>query len=282
MSEIMCGCRQTAKIMFVMLHLKLQNPIDEVIEKYNIFFNNERRNIINTIVNPGIMSPNPTILTHVIEDVGLGLHEGVYSSLSNPDAHKHRLFIVQVLRLIKTDFYGTPMLIGDDQEVVYTEVHTFIVIKIIDNMYRVLSSWYSGDHATPIISTDLNYDELIYLLKPENLNGSAKRLWGVGNNFDDIAGDAPTLETIFISEATIVDSANVATDYYLLGKRKRPDEVSDEVSEEVSGGKSKKWAKKPKMGKKSQKRAKKSKRSKKVKRGKKRGKKSQKKAKYYK
>jgi len=75
MSEIMCGCRQTAKIMFVMLHLKLQNPIDKVIKKYDIFFNNERRNIINTIVNPGIMSPNPTILTHVINDVGLGHHK---------------------------------------------------------------------------------------------------------------------------------------------------------------------------------------------------------------
>jgi len=265
MSEIMCGCRQTAKIMFVMLHLKLQNPIDEVIKKYDIFFNNERRNIINTIVNPGTTS---TILTRVINDVGSGLHEGVYSSLSNPGARKHRLFIVQVLRLIKKDLYGNPMLIGG--EVVYTEVHTFIVIKLIDNRYRVLSSWYSGGDATPIISTDLNYDELIDLLKPENLNGSAKKLWGDGNKFDDIAGDAPNLETIFISEAAIVYGADVATEYHFLGKRKR--------REEVSGGKSKKWAKKPKMGKKSQKRAKKSKRSKKVKRGKK----SQKKAKYYK
>jgi len=245
-SERMCGCKLTAMVMFVMLYSNLQQPSGEKFKRnYDIFFNNEKNNIINTIVNPGMMS---TKLARVIDDISIGKIKGVYLSLPT----SHRLFIVQVLRLVKNGNVAMTMKYGDGIYNVYGEVHSFIVIKLKNRMYRVLSSWHAGTgaSATPIISTDIDYNTLESYLRPENINKEEVNfLWGKNNNF----GDDTELVTVFISEDTIINSAQTATKYHLPFNESQTDDREYNLymydSKRLKSGKSKK-RQKPKKGKK--------------------------------
>ena len=188
MAQIMCGCRLTAKVLFVMITLKIFEPIGQkFIEEYKNLF--ETSNIVNTIMGKGLNESK-------ISEIKRGEVSGVSLDLTSSD-----LFIVQILKYI--DWMDT-----------YSPVHSFIINKNSGHC-QVLSSWYAGGdtEATPIISNILSCDELNERLQPENLldNDNTDFLFGPRNNLNG------KLVIIFISADAIIPK----TDGGRKGKKRK-------------------------------------------------------------
>ena len=179
MAKVMCSCRLTARVMFVMIILGLVIPSGpKFIEEYVKFF-----------------GPKHKILNHIIinglDETGLvtvSSNPNIYLSLPTPETHD--LYVVQILKYIH-----------DTHK--YSPIHSFVVKRVDtkNEMWMVLSSWYSGgdSRATPIIQTFLSYTELNEILDTENLlnNQKTNSLFGAGNNLEG------KLETIFFSREAI-------------------------------------------------------------------------------
>lgn len=180
MSKTMCGCRLTAKVMFVMIILGITNPSGkDFIETYNHLFESEPLNVVNTIMGGGLNKTE-------IESIMMGQVPNVTISLIDSDSD---LFIVQILKY--NEWMHNPF-----------PVHSFIIKKLANGKCQVLSSWFAGGDtlATPIISNTLSCEELNERLKPENLlnDDNTNFLFGQGNNLNG------NLVTIFISKDAII------------------------------------------------------------------------------
>ena len=194
MHKSMCGCRLTARVIFVMLLLGINEPSGTLfMEKYESLFSTEHPNITNRIM--GILNIKQ------ISEIHGGLWSHIYSYLPPQTSN---LFIVQILKYI--DFLQN-----------YYPVHSFIVMIYPDNMCGVVSSWYSGDDsvATSITYNKIPFEELQYVLTPDEgllNNDYTDILFGKGNNLEG------NLETIFISKEAIIGEAGLGGGG---GRRKR-------------------------------------------------------------
>jgi hypothetical protein len=179
MSKTMCGCRLTARVMFVMLILGIAQPSGKnFIEIYNHLFESDPSNVVNTIMGRGLnMSEINSINSGQVSNVTLYL---------TPSSD---LFIVQILKYI--DWLGS-----------YSPVHSFIIRNLGDGSCQVLSSWFAGGDtmATPILEKTLSCEELNQRLQPQNLldETNTNFLFGQGNNLDG------NLVTIFIAKEAII------------------------------------------------------------------------------
>ena len=180
MFQTMCGCRLTARVMFVMIILGISELKGSFFDTYSDLFDSEPSNIVNTIMGRGLNKTE-------IESIMGGQVPNVALSLT-PSSD---LFIVQILKYI--EWTGA-----------YSPVHSFIIKNLGNGNCQVLSSWFAGGDtlATPIISNTLSCEELNERLKPENLldNNNTNFLFGQGNNLNG------NQVTIFISKDAIVSS----------------------------------------------------------------------------
>jgi hypothetical protein len=178
MFQTMCGCRLTARVMFVMIILGISELKGSFFDTYSDLFDSEPSNIVNTIMGRGLNKTE-------IESIMRGQVPNVALSLT-PSSD---LFIVQILKYI--EWWGG-----------YSPVHSFIIKNLGNGNCQVLSSWFAGGDtlATPIISNTLSCEELNERLKPENLlnDENTNFLFGQGNNLNG------NLVTIFISKDAIV------------------------------------------------------------------------------
>ena len=222
MHKSMCGCRLTARVIFVMLLLGINEPSGTpFMEKYKSLFSTEHPNITNIIMDG--------LNVKQISEIHGGSVQNIYSYLPPQTSN---LFIVQILKYI--DFLQN-----------YYPVHSFIVMIYPDNMCGVVSSWYSGDDsvATPIIYNKIPFEELQYVLKPnEGLlnNDYTDMLFGKGNNLEG------NLETIFISKEAIIGEEGLGGGG---GRRKR----TKKKRKKRKKGKKTKRTKRTKRGKRSKK-----------------------------
>ena len=181
MSKTMCGCRLTARVMFVMLILGITQPSGENFrETYNHLFESDPSNVVNTIMGKGLnMSEINSIMNGRVSNVTLYL---------TPSSS---LFIVQILKYI--NWLGS-----------YSPVHSFIVRSLGDGSCQVLSSWFAGGDtmATPILEKTLSCEELNQRLQPQYLldETNTNFLFGQRNNLDG------NLKTIFIAKEAIIPS----------------------------------------------------------------------------
>lgn len=181
MSKTMCGCRLTAKVMFVMIILKINQPSGKnFIDTYNHLFESEPSNVVNTIMGRGLNIGEITSISR-----------GQIPNLTLSLTPSSDLFIVQILKHI--DWMNS-----------YSPVHSFIVKNLGNGNCQVLSSWFAGGDtmATPILEKTLSCEELNKRLEPQNLldEKNTNFLFGQGNNLDG------NLVTIFIAKEAIITS----------------------------------------------------------------------------
>lgn len=188
----MCGCRLTAKLMFIIIKYKL-NPLNQddnkqILELYNkIFLDNrtftEKQKLVYDILGPGIKDTVMKDILKNIKDV-----DGISPVLKNDNT----LYIVQILQ----KHWGT-----------WGPVHTFIVKNVGPNNFQIISSWFAGgekDQATPILQETFTFQELKYGLQPDNLKINSEYLFGKGNKLSSIN----ELAIVFISQEAISPSSS--------------------------------------------------------------------------
>ena len=179
----MCGCRLTARVVFVMLLLGINEPSGiPFMEKYESLFSMRHQNITNMIMGG--------LNVKQISDINNGLYKNIHSYLLPKTSN---LFIVQIL---KHGYRDSPNK--------FYPVHSFIVMIYPDNMCGVVSSWYSGDDsvATSITYNKIPFEELQQVLRPDEglLNNKyTDILFGEGNNLEGI------LEIVFVPKEAIID-----------------------------------------------------------------------------
>lgn len=156
MSELMCGCRTTAKLIFIMIISGVYVPYGPEFSKNSEFFEHM-----------------PPIIFYILE-YGVTqkqletLPENIYFEL----VPHHKLFIVQIYK----NFFDTGNL--------YSGLHTFVIYNEDgneDGLCHVFSSWFDFK-AAPIIYRQIPFHELTELLKLPNLLDDDNTNYLFGNN----------------------------------------------------------------------------------------------------
>lgn len=184
MHAMMCGCRLTAAVMFLMIVRGLTLPVgNDFIEEYQRVFGSGR-------------SIAATILEKGLHDVQLSYIEGGrVSHISTTLPHDEGLWIVAIL---KHEVSGSR----------WVPVHTFVLrITEAGHKCQILSTWYSGGNTkpSPITMRELESSELRTLLTPSSLQvrQNTEFLFGEGNS---LAGD---LLLVFLGKDALLASQGV-------------------------------------------------------------------------
>ena len=177
MSQRMCGCRFTAKLIFTMILLHLTKPIGKRFETtYNTIF---KHPLVEKIMFEYISQTE-------IDDIREERHPHFYTALPYT-----KLCICVILSDNISD--------GGD---LFSSEHNFVVFNRGGGKCNVLSSSWRGvgDVSTPISNKLVDYDDLINRLTPENLQkeGNPEYLFGPDIN---LTGN---LEIIFISKYAFI------------------------------------------------------------------------------
>lgn len=177
MSERICGCRFTAKLIFTMILLHLTKPIGKRFETtYNTIF---KQPLVEKIMFEYISSSR-------IDDIRNERHPHFYTLL--PDTE----LCICVILSDNISEYGN----------LFSSEHNFVVFNRGDGNCNVLSSSWRGvgDVSTPISNKLEKYEDLKLRLMPENLRNkeNAEDLFGSNIN---LTGN---LEIIFISKEAFI------------------------------------------------------------------------------
>lgn len=177
MSERMCGCRFTAKLIFTMILLRFTKPIGKRFETtYNTIF---KQPLVEKIMFEYISQSK-------IDDIRNERHPHFYTLL--PDTE----LCICVILSDNISEHGN----------LFSSEHNFVVFNRGDGNCNVLSSSWRGlgDVSTPISNKLVKYEDLKLRLMPENLRNkeNAEDLFGSNIN---LTGN---LEIIFISKEAFI------------------------------------------------------------------------------
>lgn len=184
-NKLMCGCRLTSLVLFVMFILNISTPSGS-----------EFQNLYRKI--RGNFSPNvrEVVSGHISKRKMDELIEGVDQYIKSELESDCDVNIVYIYKLIST--WGQKS---------WSLVHSFI-IRNNHGKYELISSWYSGGEssATSLIYNTFTFDELKGTLTLESLldRGKCEKIFGEGNYFEK----DNDLVILFISKDGILNGLN--------------------------------------------------------------------------
>lgn len=186
LDKLMCGCRLTSLVLFVMLILNISVP-------FGTKFHDLYRRIMGNL-SPNIRVINEGYITHSkMKELIRGDDEHIKSELE-PDID---INIVNIFKYIR----GFEYQISHSFLIRYNHVH---------DIYELISSWYSGggSPATPLIYKTFELDELKGRLTLKSLlnKENCEEIFGKGNYFEEDS----ILQILFISKDGVLNGLKKA------------------------------------------------------------------------